>query len=170
MNKAKYVQNSEMTNKEELLRAKSNILNLIKQKKIKFRPKWYYISSEIFFWIVCALLVITASFALGIFIDTIFDSDEGLLFGDNLSDNGILYIFRSFFWFCIFFFIAILAYLDFIRLRRGYKIFTRATQIILTIYILLSVTLYITGTFECMEQFFIKNIPYYSAYLSMNIS
>jgi len=166
MNKGKYVRDSEMTDREELLHAKSQILNLIKQKKIKLRPKWHFILSEIFFWVICTLLVILASFALGTFINTLLNGNDGLLLGENSIGKEGLYIFRSFFWVCIFFFIAMLAYLDFVKLRRGYKLFTSATKIIVAVYILLSIIIYVTGTFECMEQFFIKNVPYYDDILS----
>jgi uncharacterized BrkB/YihY/UPF0761 family membrane protein len=150
----------------DIKKVESEILKKISKGEIKPRPKWFFFLKELFFWVVCAFLVLVASLFLSVFLHMITDGDEYAFLGMKLFAGDYEYLTYAFFWIVLFLFVALLAYFDFLKTKNSHRIFTKATYIVIVLYIILASVFHYNNYCETVRKIVIDSIPFYHDFLS----
>jgi len=156
---------------EELIKKSQELINKIKSRGIKQKPRWYYIIENIIFWGIFSLSIILGGISFSIILYAIGESDFNLL--RNLSSPGIR-SFISFLPFIWILFLGICLTIAALGIRNTKKGYRYSLLWILGINILLSILFgllfFYTGGGQKIEEIFAKRIPIYRGIEERKIS
>jgi len=156
---------------EELIKKSQELINKIKSRGIKQKPRWYYIIENIIFWGIFSLSIILGGIAFSIILYAIGESDFNLL--RNLSSPGIR-SFISFLPFIWILFLGICLTIAALGIRNTKKGYRYSLLWILGINILLSILFgllfFYTGGGQKIEEIFARRVPLYRGIEERKIS
>jgi len=143
------------------------VLKTINEKHIKPKPKCVLFLIELSFWIISSALVIMASLMLSVFIYTIFGHwNSNIVINTDIYVSNFKHFLYNFFWIIMFLFIALLAYINFLKTKYSHRIIILATRIVVVVYILLGLIFYYTKCFECVHNIFLNYFPFYHRFFN----
>ena len=142
------------------------IIDVIKEKHIAPKPRWYYLMLHVFMWIAIGSAILMGSFAFGIVIRHFTQTDwEMTQMASGGSIQSILII-LPYIWFALLILILFLAQWLFHHTEKGYKIrplFVIAGIILISL--LGGFASFATHLDEPFERGMRKNMPFYESYL-----
>jgi len=140
-----------------------NVLEKIKEKKIRPRPKWIFSLKDLGFWLMFSASLILGSISTSLIIFIMRNNDWDLYLRLGHSVFKFILITLPYFWLIFLVFFWIISYYNLKKTKSGYK---RNSFSIVLINILVSIilgsTLYFCGLGSELEGSLEENIPPYS--------
>ncbi len=147
----------------KMSKVSNQVLNIIKDNRIKPKPRWYFLTKNYLIWSLFSLSVIlgSISFSMVLFITRQLDWDIYRYVGESWLKT--VFISLPYFWVIFLLIFLGVAYYNFIHTRRGYrfKIFSILLSSLI-ISIILGSLFYARGFSESLENIFREKIPYYN--------
>lgn len=138
------------------------IINKIKEKNIKPKPRWIFTLKNLLFWILVPILMLIAGLSFSIVIYMFVNNDWDLQ--SRVSNNFFEFLFKTapYFWILILMIFLIVFYLDFKKTKGGYKFeFVKIILFGISIIIISGIVFYSYGVSKYMDSSFMNKIPAY---------
>ncbi|MDD5032263.1 MAG: DUF4149 domain-containing protein [Patescibacteria group bacterium] len=138
------------------------VLEKIKEKHIKPKPKWEFILEEYIIWIFAGASFLVGSLAVAVIIHMVRNNDWDL--HDRVSGNLVSFIFATlpYFWLLILSAFIALAYYNFKHTKSGYRFSLRLlviSSILASVF--LGVFFYSVGFGWTIDRMFSVRLPFY---------
>lgn len=138
-----------------------NVLEKIRDQKIKPRSKWYFLLKNYSIWGMFVFAVVVGSISFGIILFQI-DNTQWDIHEHLAHDwHHVFFLMLPYFWFLIMLAFIAIAYLNFRSTSKGYRynVFIIAGGSLLLSFVL-GTSIYATGFSEKLESIF-QDVPYY---------
>jgi uncharacterized membrane protein len=138
------------------------VLEKIKEEKMKPKPRWEFIFKEYFLWFLAGLSLLVGSLAVAVIIHMIKNNDWDLS-GD--ASSGLLsFIFTTlpYFWLILLLIFTVLSYYNFKNTKSGYRLHFRlliSASILSSVF--LGILFFNLGLGREIDKVFSANLPFY---------
>ncbi|HNV97220.1 MAG TPA: hypothetical protein PKL13_02785 [bacterium] len=139
----------------------TNIINIvlekIKEKNIKPRPRWIFVFYNIFLWVLVPIFIIFGALSFSFIIHMFISSDFDLR--DRVSGNLFEFVFKTmpYFWIIILIIFLFILYFDFKNTKKSYKFnFLKVSLFGLSLIILIGIMFYFSGVARYFDNNFLK--------------
>lgn len=139
-----------------------NVLEQIKEEKIKPKPRWEFLVKNNIFWAVFAIFVALGGVAVSVMIFMLTDQDWDIY--DKLGKSFTEYLLLSvpYFWLLLVMAFLAFAWIDLKHTKSGYKYsFFRIGILNIVSSLVLGVIFFYSGLGLKMDKAFAENIPFY---------
>jgi glucan phosphoethanolaminetransferase (alkaline phosphatase superfamily) len=148
-----------MKNEKDL---SSKILESIKEKKIKPKPRWEFLIKDYIILTSGIISIIIGALAVAVIIFMVLHSNRDLL---SFLDNSKLEYFLlslPYYWFLFFSLFIVLAYFNIKHFKRGYRYTLQSIALIsIGLSVILGILFYSVGFGKVIDIAFLKKIPTY---------
>jgi hypothetical protein len=140
-----------------------DVLEKIKEEKIKPRPKWMFSLKDIGFWVMFSISLILGSISTSLIIFILRNNDWDLYSRLGHGTLEFIFITLPYFWLIFLAFFLITSYYNLKKTKSGYKHNPLSiVSINILISIILGSTLYICGLGSELEESLEETVPPYS--------
>lgn len=143
----------------------NNVLEKIKEKNIKPRPKWIFVFQNIFLWVLVPIFIIFGAISFSFIIHMFVSSDFDLR--NRVSGNFFEFIIKTmpYFWIIILIVFLMVLYFDFKNTKRAYKFdFLKTSLFGLVLIIMIGTMFYFSG----IARYFDDNLLKVSTYKTLS--
>jgi len=145
----------------------SKILQLIKEKQISPKPKWFFILKNSLIWLLSTLSLIIGALSFAIILHLVINNDWDVYKNINDSLIGFILLTLPYFWFIFLIIFIFLGYYNFKLTQKGYKFpFLAVLFINILISIIFGTFLYNMGIGQTIDQTLAKKAPLYNKYIN----
>ncbi|MFA4941550.1 MAG: hypothetical protein WC582_03060 [Patescibacteria group bacterium] len=142
------------------------VLEKIKEEKMKPKPRWEFIFKEYFLWFLAGLSLLIGSLAVAVIIHMLKNNDWDLYAGASDGLLSFIFITLPYFWLILLLAFAILSYYNFKNTKSGYRLHFRlliSASILSSIF--LGILFFNLGLGREIDKIFSANLPFYEKYL-----
>ncbi len=141
------------------------VLETIKEKKIKPKPRWAFLLKDYFIWLISIISLIIGSLAFSVIIFLVKNNDWDVYKQINNSLLEFTILTLPYLWFVILILFIIAAYYNFERTKKGYKYQLYAIVISSIIFsALFGALLYNVGIGQAIDEVFAEKVPFYEKF------
>jgi glucan phosphoethanolaminetransferase (alkaline phosphatase superfamily) len=148
-----------MKNEKDL---SSKILESIKEKKIKPKPRWEFLIKDYIILASGIISIIIGALAVAVIIFMVLHSNRDLLSFLNNSKLEYFLLSLPYYWFLFFSLFIVLAYFNIKHFKRGYRYTLQSIALIsIGLSVILGILFYSVGFGKIIDGVFLKKFPMY---------
>jgi hypothetical protein len=142
----------------------NRLLAEIEKRKVKPKPKWFYLTKNGLIWFLLILFALISAFAFAVIIYIVAESDYALFFRETGSVLSFWFKFLPLFWLLFLLIFVIVAVIASRKTKKGYRFkLTKIVAVILLISAMAGVIIYYSGFAKTFESLFAQNLPFYKS-------
>lgn len=140
------------------------IVEKIKERNIKQKPKWYFTISDILIWFIFIVSVFVGAVSFSIILFSIQQTDFSLIAHMSHSKLELFLGLFPFFWIIGLFILLVISVLVFQKSKKGYKFsWQRLFGLSTALSMLLGTLFFIGGGSQWLERSFAERVSYYES-------
>jgi uncharacterized membrane protein YidH (DUF202 family) len=146
------------------------VLDTIKNKHLKPKPKWEFAVKNYLLWIITAISLLIGGFAFAVIIYMMTNNDWHLYRQASSSFLGFFFITLPYLWIIFLIIFAVFAHYNLRHTKKGYKLkLPVVLSSVIVMSILLGLLFYNIGLAETIDNTFSSKVPYYKTLMKHRV-